>query len=256
MILPFPVTIVSRPDSLALILAFLAFFLLALLRLWRGYQPGLRPIPAWDLLSKAIAHAAETGRPLHVSPGTAGLGDNLTAETVAGLTVLETVAGRCATSGAPMLVSTASPLVLPIAQGMLRQAWEAAGYPQEYRPEQVRFIAQDRNAYAIGAADLVSHEGVNTSVLLGHFAEEYLLLGEPSARARVEQVAGTGQAYTLPFMITTANEVVLGEEIFAAGAYLTDRIAHIASLVAQDNMRLVVIIIILAGVLLQTVRLG
>jgi len=154
-----------------------------------------------------------------------------------------------------MLASTASPLVLPIAQEMLRQAWEAAGYPQEYRPEQVRFIAQDRNAYAIGAADLVSHEGVNTSVLLGHFAEEYLLLGEPGARSGVEQVAGTGQAHTLPFMITTAREVVMGEEIFAAGAYLTGRIAHMASVVAQDDMRLLIILIILAGALLATLRL-
>jgi hypothetical protein len=176
-------------------------------------------------------------------------------ETLAGLTLLEGLAQPAATGAAPLLVTTASPLVLPMAQAILHRAYERAGYPAEYDPRQVRFIAPNPNAYAVGTASLVRQEKVGTSALVGSFGDEYLLLGEAGARDGVVQVAGTAQVHTLPFVFTTAEHPLLGEEIFAAGAYLSGRVAHLAGLMAQDHMRLVVVVVILAGVLLQTLTL-
>jgi hypothetical protein len=249
-------TSVEKIAGLALGLLFAAFFWIASLRLRGGRRPYLRPMAAFDLLREAVSLAAESNRPIHVSAGAGTLGDVGTAETVAGLTIVEALAQPAATSAAPILITTASPVVVPIAQGMLQGAYQKAGYPRAYDPAQVRFLGPSRVAYAAGAAGLVRQVRAATSVLVGDFGDEYLLLGEPAARDGITLVAGAGDARVLPFVFATASHPLLGEEIFAGGAYLTGRRAHLASLMAQDYSRLLIIALVLGGVLLKSLNPG
>jgi hypothetical protein len=90
------------------------------------------------------------------------------------------------------------------------------------------------------------------NVMVGHFGKEYLLLGEAGAQREIVQIAGSNSLAAQPFMLATSDRFLLGEEVFAVGAYLTRRPEHIASLYVQDAMRVLVVIAIVIGVLIKT----
>ncbi len=243
---------VENETALVLGLLFVSFVLLSLWRLGGGFAPALRPIAAFAVLAGAMEHAAESGRPIHVSPGAGTLGDAMTAQTLAGLAMVEGLVQRAATSGARLLVSTASPLLLPLVDSAQREAHALAGYPQDYRSDQTRFLSDNRNAYALGAATLVRREGACLSILAGDLSDEYLLAAEPTATSGTEQISGSANPRTLPFVAATANHALIGEDLFAAGAYLSHKASSVASLLAQDQMRLLLVGMILAGVVLES----
>jgi Domain of unknown function (DUF6754) len=236
-----------------MVVLFLLFVVVFVYFVWRAdLDPGsiLRPIPAYDALKDLLARAAEAGETVHISIGTGGIGQAATADTTAGLYALEYLADRAAVSGTAPVVTVSDPTALPIAQDQLRRAYRRQGYPQEYDPRQVRLVAPSLNnnsvAYSAGVMDLLSHERVMANVMIGAFddyqtaislGDEFLLMGETGARKDLFQVAGTSNPRALPFFYATISHPLLGEEIYAAGAYLGARRGHIASLLAQDTVR-------------------
>lgn len=246
---------VTGESLAALAVLLLAIFLMWLALAWIGgdKQIALRPIAGYTRLRRLIAEAAERGQPIHLAPGTGSLGDSGTAETLAGVTAAYAVARRAAAAQTPLVMTTANPVVLPVLENAAERAYSAAGVAQEYQPDQVRFAGPNRAAYALHVADILVHERAAANVLLGSFGDEFLLISEPAGRAGVEQVAGTANPLTLPFVVTSTEYPVLGEEVFAAGAYLAGRRSHLASLLAQDWLRLLAAAAIIAGVVLKTV---
>lgn len=252
----------SGPQALmlALFLPFLIPFFYFLYRAPRSKsRPRLRTIPAYDALKKLMSRAAETGQAVHVSVGTASIGEAQAADTMAGLYTLEFLADRAANSDIPPLVTLTDPTTLPAALDQLRRAYERQGYPDEYRFEQARFIAPKVNGssvpYAAGVMDVLNHEPVAANVMIGAFGEEYLLMAETGARRGIYQIGGASDPTILPFVQLTMTEPLLGEEIFASGAYLLERVGHYTSLIAQDIFRVVLVVLILVVVLLRMLGL-
>lgn len=266
------------PDEailLALLLFFLPVFFFAYWAVKRGAQFSLRPIEAFGALKGLLAHAAEAGQPVHLSLGTAGIGDQATADTTAGLTVLEYLADRAAVSASPPIVTIANPTALPVAQDLLRRAYRRHGYPKEYDAKRARFVAldpllgsvpspnpaiyasnqDDAFAYAAGTMQLLSKHALVANVMVGRFGDEFLLLGETGAQRGLNQIGGTSVARVLPFVYASVSHPLIGEEIYASGAYLLAKPAHLSSLIAQDVMRWAVVGGVLLGVLLKTMGL-
>lgn len=212
----------------------------------------LRTIAAFDSLTQVLGKSAESGQPVHVSLGTGGVGGASTAESMAALTLLDQLAQRAATYGAQPLVTTGDPVLMIAAGDRVRQSYARRGYLSGFDPASVRMIAPDRTAYAAGAADLVSHEALSGNVMLGAFGDEYLLLGEVGARRTLAQIAGAADPLVLPFVLATSDQPLLGEEMFAAGAYLGQLPSHVGSLFAQDWVRVLLVLTILAGVILKS----
>jgi Domain of unknown function (DUF6754) len=246
--------------------AMLAFFLLFLppfvYFVWRAridpHLP-LRRIAAFDSLRDLLARAAETGRPVHISMGTGGFGGTTTADTLAGLNTLEFLTERAAVSDIPPIVSVTEPTALPVAQDQMRRIYERQGYPEDFDPLQARFIAPPVNGsavpYAAGVMDVLGHEDVIANVMVGSFGDEFLLMAERGAQLDVFQAGGSSNPSVLPFVYTSVSQPLFGEEIYAAGAYLSNRASHIASLVTQDVMRVFFVILVVLAVLARTLGL-
>lgn len=218
-----------------------------------GKGPVLRPISGYTALQNVVSQSVETGYPVHVSVGVRGIGQQSIAQTLAGLGVLEHLAQQTAEYDAAPLVSVADGTALAAAQDVLRRASARRGQAKKLDPYQVRMIAPEPTAYASGVMGLLSRERLWANVMNGVFGDEYLLMGETAARKEIQQVAGSGNPQSLPFMMVSADHTLIGEEMFAAGAYLSGLAYHIASLVLQDWMRTIIILIILVGVVLSTV---
>jgi len=237
-------------------LAFLALaallFAIALVKMSGTFRVSLRPLRGYEQMLEAIGEAAESGQAIHLSAGSGSVGAAATVDTLAGVNAVAALVAKAATSQVATVITTASAVVLPLLQAASEQAYSKAGASAEYDPARVRFAGDDRNVYAVSVCDVLLHEPVGTSLLLGSLGEETLLIGERGQMAGVVQVTGTANTRALPYAIATADHVLLGEEIYAAGAYLTGQASHLASLLVQDWLRLIVVGAILAGVIAKT----
>ncbi|MBF6614217.1 MAG: hypothetical protein IVW55_13915 [Chloroflexi bacterium] len=252
-------------NALALMLALLALFLILFVTyLWRaGYgrgKPGqhffLRRIPAYDATRTGLARAAETGHAVHTSPGTGRVGAAgiSTASTLAGLATVESMARVSAITGAPVQATTNDAVAFSLTDSALRRGYQRAGWPLEGERDGARFLTHnDPLAYVAAAAEVVNQQKVTHAVMAGQFGPEVLLLTEAQRRTGAQQIAGSSEHQGLAILFITTEYPLLGEEIFASGAYLEQRTTNIATLLAQDGLRWVIVALILIGFILTNI---
>ena len=240
-------------QSMALFLIiFLPAMILAGRWVRQGNSPDLRPIRAFDALRGLTARAIEAGRALHVSLGLGGIASDVTADSLAGLKVLEYLADQSAAAGVPAVVTLADPTLLPVAQDVVRRPYGADREGAAEAARHVRWIAPEPAAYAAGVMDILGGEGVDANVMVGAFGDEYLLMGEAALRRKIAHVGGASDPNALPFVFVTADETLMGEDMYAAGAYLSGEPWHVGSLMAQDFMRWVIAGVIIVAIIINT----
>jgi hypothetical protein len=243
---------------LIIVLLVIIFTLLHHARALSGKQPiSRRPLPGLDIVKGALARGAETGRPIHLSPGSGVIGTRFsTAETVAGLLAAERVAAEAALNGAPILASSGDAIAHLALRGTLRQAYQRAGLGQDYDPANVQLLThQDPMAYASGVTTLYGRQRIEASQMIGSFGQEFMLMGEEGTQRGVPQLGGTTTTVALPLVYLTADGTLIGEEIYAAEAYLARSPAPMARLLTQDTLRTVVIVAIILLMLLTAAGL-
>jgi hypothetical protein len=234
---------------LALLLVFVAGLLLGRRRVGRGKMADVRLIPGFRLLRAAAQGAIETGRPVHVGLGRGAIWGAGAADSLAGLEVLESVAAQTAPLGSPPIVTTGDATLLPLAEDAVRRACRRPPAGVARPASDVRWLSPTPAAYAAGVAGVLADENVQLNAMVGAFGDEYLLLAEAGIRCQGCQVGGASDPAVLPFVYATSDEALLGEEIYAAGAYLSGKPWHLASLWAQDLVRWIVVLAILGVVL-------
>lgn len=237
-----------------LLLLFIVLLLFFTTRVRDGQQPHLRQIDAFEALKGFAGKAVEAGRPLHLSLGIGSLANATTADSLAGLYVLNYLAEQSAITGTYPIISMADPTVMLFAQNEVRTAQINNPQGLEAAYHNVRWIAPQPAAYAAGVMSLLNVDDVEANVMVGRFGDEYLLMGETAARRNMDHVGGTSDPNTLPFIYASAQEMLMGEEIYATGAYLQKRASHIGSLLAQDTVRWIIFFIILGGVAAASMR--
>jgi hypothetical protein len=240
----------------AVVLAFVVLFLFFASRVRAGHSPKLRRIQAFDSLQDLTSRTIETGRPLHLSLGVGSMANASTADSLAGLTILDHLADQAAITGVHPTVTMADPTVMLYAQNRLRAAHQGDARGEKDAYQSVRWLAPQPAAYAAGVMSLMSTDNVQANVMVGRFGDEYLLMGEAAAQKGISQIGGASDPNTLPFVYTTAQESLLGEEIYAAGAYLQKDPARVSSVLAQDTMRWIISLAMLGGVVLASLGWG
>jgi hypothetical protein len=218
----------------------------------RSHAPALRPIAAWEALRGLIGRATEEGKQVHLSLGRSGVGAEQTPVVSAALDVQRHLADEGAAINTQPVVTVADPMLMLTAQGVVHRAFRRQARTDQYDSTRVQLIAPDPTAYAVGAGDQIEAPETAANVMVGHLGDEYLLLGEPGAQRELLQVAGSDALNTQALMPGTADHVLLGEELFSAGAYLSRRPALLASLQVQDTLRVLAVVAILVGVLVKS----
>ena len=213
----------------------------------------LRPVAAFERMKLLMAQAIEEGKRLHLSLGVGGVTDATTAETLAGLTVLEHLSRQSAAAEASPLVTMADPATMLTAQNILRQTYPNNPRGAQKAAARVQWISPQPAAYAAGVMGVLALDNVSGNVMVGRFGDEYLLMGESAYKQNppVATVAGAGSPQVLPYVLATSPQALWGEEMFAAGAYLSKKSMHIGSLLAQDTVRWAVGLFILGSVALK-----
>jgi hypothetical protein len=237
----------------------IAYILTYRFRLKRGHAlPALRIIAAIEKIRMAMPEAAEDGRTVHMALGTSGLSDAGAMQTMAGLEVLDFLSEQSIVSSHAPLVTTADPAAMLAAQTVASRALRARDQQAQFDPLNVRFMGGTTHApaaYAAGVMDLLERRTVAASYSLGQFGDEYLLMSEAAARSGTPEVAGSGNLQGLAVMALCARNLIVGEELFAAGAYLKRLPWSVAALVTSDLVRWLITAGLLTVVILKTIRL-
>ncbi len=233
---------------------FLAMLLFSSAIVWNiyharsGREVFIRRIPGLEAVEEAIGRATEMGRSILYVLGLGGV-DNVA--TIASMTILGQVARRTADYETSLRVPCNDPIVLNVVREMVKTSYLDVGRPDAYNEDDIFFLTTDQFAYAAGVDGMMIREKPAAVFLQGQFYAESLLMAETGNSIGAIQIAGTDSEHQLPFFIAACDYTLIGEELYAASAYLSKEPMLLGSLKGQDWGKLLIFAAIILGVSLE-----
>ena len=215
----------------------------------RGVKLKIRKIAGLDAIEEAVGRATEMGKACLFVPGVQDIND---IQTIAGLTILGRVAQRAAEYDCELDVPTSRSLVMTAARETVAAAFYAAGRPDAYNEDRIYYVTDEQFAYVSHLTGIMVREQPAACFYLGSFFAESLILAETGNAVGAIQIAGTAQPAQLPFFVAACDYTLIGEEFFAASAYLSGDPDQLGSLKGQDVGKVIVTVLVLIGVSLST----
>ena len=219
----------------------------------QGKSLFLRKIPGLNAVEEAVGRATEMGRPVLFIPGIQELDE---IQTIAGISILGRVAKITAQYETPLMVPVRYPLVLAAGQEVVEQSYIEMGKGDSYDQDMVRYVAGEQFAFTANVNGYMMREKPATNIYMGAFFAESLLLAETGNAAGSIQIAGTAQPEQLPFFIAACDYTLMGEELYAASAYLSHEPVMLGGLKGQDLLKMIITILIIVGVILVSLGFG
>jgi hypothetical protein len=232
-----------------LVYLFGLLILTAIMRARGGAAPFIRRIPGLTAIDETVGRSTEMARPITFSLGLGGL-DIVTLQALA---IAMHVIRLAIRFGTRVILTMADPTLYAVADEAVNEAYTVAGRPESFNRGDVRFLSDRQFAYASSMVGLIHREQVASNYMFGTFYAESLILAEAGNQVGAIQVAGTPSITQLPFFIATCDYTIIGDEYYAATAYLTREPVLSGSLVGQDRAKLVLLAIVCLSVAAVTV---
>lgn len=210
----------------------------------------LRRIPGLDAVDEAIGRSTELGKPILYLTGAHDMGDP---STIAAAVILGRVAKRAAAYETELLVPHREPITMAVCQEITKQAYLEAGKPDLFKEDANFFITSDQFSYTAAVDGIMLRKKPAANFFMGAYFAESLLLTETGASTGAIQIAGTDSDHQLPFFVTTCDYTLIGEELYAASAYLSKEPIQVGTLRGQDIGKAVILSVIMAGTVLATI---
>jgi hypothetical protein len=212
--------------------------------------PALRVLPAFLRLERVIGLAVEAGRRLHISLGWGGLSGTPAGASLVGLSVLRRIAGAAYTSDRPPVATSGEPVLSILSQDAFRAA-DRATEEQSFDAASGQLTGLTPFSFAAGVLPVIYDRQVSANLLIGHFGTELGLIADASERSGGLTLAGSDNLTGQAVAYATAQEPLIGEELYTSGAYIHAGPLHVASLQAHDVLRWLIVGVILVGLILH-----
>jgi hypothetical protein len=210
-----------------------------------GREIKIRKIAGLEAVDEAVGRATEMGRSCLFIAGIQDMND---IQTIAGLSVLSRVSKVAAEFDAKVEVPTSRSLVMTAARETVQASYLAAGRPDAYNQDLIYYVTDEQFGFVAYIQGMMSREKPAACFYMGAFFAESLILAEMGNTIGAIQVAGTAMPAQLPFFVAACDYTLIGEEFFAASAYLSGEPDQLGSLKGQDIGKIIVAIGIVAGV--------
>jgi len=238
----------ARTNQLVAILIFLGFLVLNMARARSGASIYIRPLAGLQALDEAIGRATEMGRPILYLPG---LGDMSEVGTLASITIMSRVVRKVADLGCAIQIPCYDPMVMAIMDGVAREAYQEAGRVDEFKPGSVHYVSAQQFAYVGAVTGIMLREHPAAIIYMGSFYAESLFLAETGNLTGAIQIAGCDKVTQLPFFVCACDYALLGEELFAASAYIGREPVQLATIAAQDWAKFLAAAMVVAALLMS-----
>jgi hypothetical protein len=242
-------------DSYTLIAFFLALILAGLILVlnltMRGRWPVFRHLPGYEAVNSDVGASVEAGTRVHMALGEGQIiGVGAEAE-LAGLSALAKIAQAASVSDRPPVATSSDGVTSLLAQDVMYSTYRQMRVEERFDHDLGRLTGLGPAGYTAGAMVTPREEKVSATFLLGAMGAEAALIADTGAQ-RGSVIAAVTDPVGQAAVFATTDNPLLGEELFAAGAYLKVSRFHAASLQAQDVMRWLAIGVILIGALAST----
>jgi hypothetical protein len=240
----------NRVNALILFVVFCTLVIWFIQAARRDPHLFIRRIAGLNAIDEAVGRATELGKKVLYVPGIMSIDEN---QTIASLAVLSHVARMTARYNTELDVPNKDPLTFASARETVKEAYMQEGRPDLYNDQMVHYVTYDQFAYTASVSGIMVREKPAANFLIGSFYAESLLLAETGQASGAIQIAGTAEVAQLPFFVCACDYTLIGEELYAAGAYLSREPAMLGSIKGQDYTKAVVAFFIVAGMLLTTI---
>ena len=237
--------------KIPLFIAMIAFSIAIVTSIYQarsGEEVFVRRIPGLEAVNEAIGRATEMGRSILYVLGLGGVSGPAT---IASMNILGQVARRTADYETPLHVPCNDPIVLNVVREMVKAAYLNEGHPDSYNEDTIFFLTDSQFAYAAGVDGIMLREKPAAIFLQGTFFAESLILAETGNSIGAIQIAGTDSEHQLPFFISACDYTLIGEELYAASAYLSKEPMLLGSIRGQDWGKVLIFAVIVLGVILE-----
>ncbi len=241
-----------RTENRSAMILFIVFTIVIVVSIWlarRGRELYIRRIAGLNAVEEAIGRSTELGKKVLYVPGIGTIGE---VQTLASMAVLKHVAKHTAEYGTPLEVPNKDPLTYAAARETVKEAYLEAGRPDLFQEETVPYITYDQFAYTAAVTGKMVREKPAANFLIGSFFAESLLLAEAGQSTGAIQIAGTAEVAQLPFFVTTCDYTLIGEELYAASAYLSREPVMLGCIKGQDFVKFLLLVWIILGILTVT----
>jgi len=218
----------------------------------KGKKMFIRRIAGLTAIDEAVGRSTEMGKPVLYITGLADVDD---IQTLASLSIMGHIAQKTAEYDTPLIVPCCRSVVMSTAQEVVKESYLKAGRPDTYRRENIHYLTDDQFGYVAGVDGIMVRERPAANFYMGKFYAESLILAETGHSTGAIQIAGTAEAAQLPFFVAACDYTLIGEELFAASAYLSKDPQQIGSLKGQDVAKAIMLAAIIIGCLLLTFEL-
>lgn len=238
----------NQVNNLAIVVIF-GFVVLGSIQAARRKEIFLRRIPGLDAVDEAIGRATELGKPILYLTGA---GDMSEPSTVAAAVILGRVAKRVAAYETELMVPHRDPIVMAVCQEITKQSYLEAGKPDAFKEDSNFFITTDQFSYTAAVDGIMLRKQPAANFFMGSYFAESLLLTETGASTGAIQIAGTDSDHQMPFFVTTCDYTLIGEELYAASAYLSREPVQLGTLRGQDIGKACILVALGLGTALAT----
>lgn len=228
----------SLTSAYVLFVLFSASLLIAITRARLGADLYIRPIAGLKAVDEAIGRATEMGKKVLYVPGIQSMDE---IQTIASLAVLGHVARQTAKYGAELDVPNRDPLTFAAARETVREAYLESGRPDAFKESIVNYVTYDQWALTAAITGRMMREKPAAHFFIGSFYAESLMLAEVGQSTGAIQIAATAELAQLPFFVCACDYTLIGEEFYAASAYLSREPQLMGSTKGQDWVKFAVI---------------
>jgi hypothetical protein len=203
----------------------------------KGKELYIRKISGLQAVDEAVGRATEMGKPILYCPG---IGYIEQIATIASLNILGEVAKRTAQYNTKLINPHYDPIVYTVAREIIKESYTKVGRPDAFEAENVYFVTDSQFAYAAALDGIMLRERPATNFLIGTFYAESLILAETGASTGAIQISGTDSLAQLPFLVTACDYTLIGEELYAASAYISREPLLMGAIKGEDWGKLII----------------
>ena len=158
--------------------------------------------------------------------------------------VLDYIARLAARHDLTLRVETDRGAHIPLITASMEEAFILEGRADKIAeiPQCIHFLSQSTLPFAAGTIKLLEEHRPGANFIMGYVEGDALIVAESGANIGAMQVAGTGILGQVPFLAIICDYTLIGEEYFAAGAYLSQNKYQLGVLHGQDYQKMIILV--------------
>ena len=141
--------------------------------------------------------------------------------------------------------------LVPIAEESVKEGYLRAGRPDSFVQDNIRYLSDEQFAFTAGVTGIMNREQTAAHFFLGAFFAESLIISEVGFSTGAIQIAGTANIHQLPFFVVACDFTLIGEEFYAASAYISKDPQLLGTLKGSDLVKVLLMAAIFVGTFLS-----